>query len=134
MSESVVYEKTLEAMWEGGAGAVSGTVKCVAVDTAIYTRSAAHQWLSDLTGIVSAPTTVSGKAFTNGIFTAPVLTLSGVNVGEHAGAVITYVDTGVAGTSRLLTYTDIKTDSTPVDVAGTGENITVQWPDYVGRI
>jgi hypothetical protein len=135
MSEAIVYEKTLEAMWEGGAGALSGTVKAVGVDTAIYTRSAAHDFYNDLTGVVSAAVTISSKAFTDGIFTTPnVVTLTGVNIAEHLGAIVTFVDTGTPSTSRLLTYCDLKTDSTPVDVDGTGENITVEWPDYVGRI
>lgn len=134
MSESVVYEKTLEVMWDTGAGALSGTVKCVAVDTDIYTRSTTDEFFDDLTGVVSAAVTLTGKTFTEGFFKADLATLTGVNVAEHAGAVITYVDTGTPSTSRLLTYTDVKTDSTPVDVDGTGENITVEWPDYVGRI
>lgn len=134
MSEAVVYEKTLEAMWDAGAGAVAGTVKVVGVDTDTYTRSSAHEFYDDLTGVVSDAITLSGKDFTDGVFTASSVVLTGVSAVEHLGALITFVDTGVAGTSRLLTYTSIKSDSTPVDVDGTGQNILVEWPDYVGQI
>lgn len=131
---AVVYPKTLEAMWDGGAGAVAGTVKVVAVDTAVYTYSDAHEFLADLSGIRSDAVTVAGKAFTDGLFTAASVSLTGVALGETIGAIVTYVDTGVAGTSRLLTFDDTQSNGTDIDLDGDNTIIVVTWPTYVGRI
>lgn len=133
---SVVYPKTLEAMWGAGAGAVAGVVKAIAVDDATYTYSATHEFLSDVSGIVSDAITVGSKDFTSGVFTTTggALALTGVSSLEHVGAIITYVDTGVAGTSRLLTYDDENDDTTGIDVDGNNQTLSLVWPSYIGRI
>lgn len=132
MSNAVVYPKCLIAMWGTGAGAVAGTVKVVGVDSAY---DATDEFLSDLASVVSDAVTVGGKAFNlDGTFTASPASLTGVSNVEHVAGIVTYVDTGVAGTSRLLTYTDTKFDTTSINVTGNGQIISVEWPNYVGRI
>lgn len=103
----------------------SGTVKVALVDTGTYTYSAAHQFLSDLSGVVGTAQTLSTNTVTNGLFdsaTNPTFTaVSGATV----EALVIYIDTGVAGTSRLVAYID--TGVTGLPVTPNGGDITITW-------
>lgn len=129
-----VYPKTLEAMWGSGAGAVAGTVKAVGVQG--YTYSDTHDFYDDVSAaVVSDAVTVGSKAFTNGSFTGAAVALTGVANGDIVEAVITFVDTGTPSTSRLLTYTNRKTDTTDLSIEGDGVHaVNVSWPSYIGLI
>lgn len=100
------------------------TVKVALVDTGTYTYSAAHTWLSDLTGVVGTAQTLGTKTVTNGVFDAADVTFSSVT-GNTVEALVIYIDTGTAGTSRLVAYID--TGVTGLPVTPNGGNITVTW-------
>ena len=103
----------------------SGTVKCALVDTGTYTYSAAHQFLSSLTGVVGTAATLATNTVTNGVFdSATNPTYSAVS-GNTVEALVIYIDTGVAGTSRLVAYID--TGVTGLPVTPNGGDITVTW-------
>jgi hypothetical protein len=103
----------------------SGTVKVALVDTGTYTYSAAHQFLSSLTGVVGTAQTLATNTVTSGVFdsaTNPTFTaVSGATV----EALVIYIDTGVAGTSRLVAYID--TSVTGLPVTPNGGDITITW-------
>lgn len=105
---------------------LSGTVKVALVDTGVYTYSAAHQFLSSLTGVVGTAQTIPAtKTVTDGIFkTTGTNTFTAVT-GNSAEALVIYVDTGVAGTSPLVAYID--TGVTGLPVTPNGGDITVTW-------
>lgn len=103
----------------------NGTVKVALVDTGTYTYSSAHQFLSSLTGVVGTAQTLSTNTVTNGVFdssTNPTFTAVSGNTVE---ALVIYIDTGVAGTSRLVAYID--TGVTGLPVTPNGGDITVTW-------
>lgn len=108
---NVVYPKWKEAILQGSANSsLTGTLKAYLVDTGNYTYSAAHQFLTDLTGPgrVGAPQTLASKTFVNGVLDAADLTfplLTGVSV----EALILALDTGSDSTSRLVAYLDTGT-------------------------
>jgi hypothetical protein len=103
----------------------SGTVKCALVDTGTYTYSASHQFLSSLSGVVGTAATLSTNTVTNGVFdSATNPTYSAVS-GNTVEALVIYIDTGVAGTSRLVAYID--TGVTGLPVTPNGGDITVTW-------
>jgi hypothetical protein len=123
---NAIYPKYKEALLNGGANTnmSSGTVKAALVDTGTYTYSAAHEFLSSLTGVVGTAPTLGSKTFTNGTFDAADATWTAVT-GATAEAIVIYLDTGVAGTSRLIAFLD--TGITGLPVTPNGGNITAAW-------
>lgn len=116
---NAIYPKYKEALISGSANISlsSGTVKVALVDTAVYTYSAAHEFLTSLTGTVGTAPTLGSKTVTNGVFDAADPTWTAVS-GSTAEALVVYIDTGVAGTSRLVTYIDTGITNLPVTPNG----------------
>lgn len=123
---NALYPKWKEALLQNSSdSALTGTVKVALVDTGTYTYSSAHQFLSDLTGVVGTAQTIGAtKSYTNGVFDGGDVTFSAVS-GNSAEALAIYIDTGVAGTSRLVAYID--TGVTGLPVTPNGGDITVTW-------
>lgn len=101
-----------------------GTVKVALVDTGVYTYSAAHEFLTSLTGVVGAAQTINNTTVTNGVFDGDDVTYTSVS-GNTVEALVIYIDTGSAATSRLVAYID--TGVTGLPVTPNGGNITVTW-------
>jgi hypothetical protein len=121
---NALYPKFKESLLQAGVNMSSGTVKVALVDTGTYTYSAAHQYLSSLTGVVGTAQTLGTKTFTNGVFDAADATFAAVT-GNSAEALVLYVDTGAAGTSPLIAYID--TGVTGLPVTPNGGDINVVW-------
>lgn len=104
---------------------LTGTVKVALVDTGVYTYSAAHQFVSSLSGVVGTAGTIGAtKSVTNGLFDGGDVTFTAVT-GNSAEALVIYVDTGTAGTSPLVAYID--TGVTGLPVTPNGGDITITW-------
>lgn len=123
---NAIYPLYKQAILTGGANTnmSTGTVKAALVDTGVYTYSAAHEFLTSLTGRVGTDATLGSKTFTNGVFDAADATYTAVT-GNSAEAIVLYIDTGTAGTSRLIAYLD--TGFTGLPVTPNGGDITVSW-------
>lgn len=106
---NVVYPKALEGFASAAIDLTSVTVKFVAVSSS-YTYSASHQYLSDLGATtVSTTAALTSKTVTSGSFGA-----ADSSIPNPTGAftqLVSYVDTGVAGTSRLLSHHDVTSTS-----------------------
>lgn len=106
---NAIYPKYKEAIISGGANTdlATGNVKIALIDTADEAYNAADQFLSDVTGagIVGTSPNLTSKTVTNGVFDAADPTVSAVS-GDQFEALIVYIDTGVAGTSRLVAFID----------------------------
>ena len=101
-----------------------GTVKAALVDTGTHTYSAAHEFYSDLSGVVGTPQTIANTTVTAGVFDGDDVTYTAVT-GNTVEAIVLYVDTGNAATSRLFAYID--TSVTGLPVTPNGGNIEIQW-------
>lgn len=123
---NAIYPKYKEAVIQSSANSsLTGTVKVALVDTGTYTYSATHEFLSSLTGVVGTAQTIGAtKSYTNGVFDGGDVTFSAVT-GNTVEALVIYIDTGVAGTSRLVAYID--TSVTNLPVTPNGGDITVTW-------
>lgn len=123
---NTVYPLWKQELMQGSPNtSLAGTVKAVLVDTGTYTYSAAHQFYSDLSGVVGSAVTLANKTFTNGVFkNTEASTFSSVS-GNSVEAVVIFIDTGVAGTSRLVAYID--TGQTGMPVTPNGGNIVWTW-------
>ena len=125
---NAIYPKYKQACIGGGANTdlSAGTVKVAIIDTADEAYNAADEFLSDITGagIVATSPALTSKTVTNGVFDAADPTITGVT-GDQAEALIFYVDTGVAGTSRLIAFLD--SGWTGLPVTPNGSDITLQF-------
>lgn len=118
---NAIYPKYKEALLDGAANIAldSNDVKVCLIDTADYTYSAAHDFLDDVAGaaIVATSGNLAGKTITNGVFDSNNPTFSLVS-GDVAEALIIYIDTAVAATSRLVAYFDTGVTNLPVTPNG----------------
>lgn len=120
---NAIYPKYKEAILQSAANSsLTGTVKVALVDTGVYTYSAAHEFLTSLTGVVGTAQTVGSKTFTDGVFNGAGVTYTAVT-GNSAEALVFYIDTGTAATSRLVAFID--SGFTGLPVTPNGGDITV---------
>lgn len=122
---NAVYPKWKESLINGDANVqLSGNVKVVLVDLADYTYSAAHQYLSDVAaaGRVATSANLATKTFTNGLFDAADTVFTAAT-GDPSEAIIVYIDTGVATTSRLVAFFDTGVTNLPVTPNGGDINV-----------
>lgn len=110
---NAIYPKAKEQMLQGGINLSSSTVKVALIDTGTYTYSSAHEFFSSVSGVIGTPQTLASKTFTNGIFDAADVTFPAVT-GNNAEALLFYIDTGTAGTSRLIMFQDTGVTGLPV--------------------
>lgn len=118
-----VYPLAREAFLKGLIDLSSADVKAAFIDTGTYTYNAAHEFYSDLSGVVAASGTLDNKTETGGVFDADNETVTAVT-GATVEALVYYVDTGNPATSRLLAYCD---SGTNIPFTPNGGDIEIQW-------
>ena len=123
---NAIYPLYKQALLDGAANTDINdlTVKVALVDTGVYTYSAAHEFLTSLTGVVGTAQTIAATTVTNGLFDGDNVTYTGVT-GNSVEALVIYIDTTVAATSRLVAYMDSGVTGLPV--TPNGGDITVTW-------
>lgn len=123
---NAIYPKYKEALLDAAANVDinDGTVKVALVDTGTYTYNSAHEFLTDLSGVVGTAETIGNTTVTNGVFDGDNVTYTAVT-GNSVEALVIYIDTGNAGTSRLVAYID--TSVTGLPVTPNGGDITINW-------
>jgi predicted aspartyl protease len=117
---NAIYPKYKEAILQSAANSdmSSGTVKVALVDTGVTAYSAAHEFYSSISSaVVGTPQTIGTKTFTNGVFDGADVTYTAVS-GATCEAVVIYIDTGTAGTSRLIAFIDTGVTNLPVTPNG----------------
>lgn len=124
---NAIYPKYKEAILGAATNTnlLTGTVKVALVDTGTYTYSAAHEFLTSLSGTVGTAQTIGAtKSVTNGLFDGGDVTFTAVT-GNSAEALVIYIDTGSSATSRLVAYID--TGVTGLPVSPNGGDISITW-------
>lgn len=123
---NVIYPKFKEQALQAGVNLSSGNIKAVLVDLADYTYSAAHEFLSDVAaaGRVATSGNLASKTFTNGTFDSADPSFTAVT-GDVSEALILFIDTGTASTSRLIAFYDTGVGGLPVTPNGGDINVTV---------
>lgn len=123
---NAVYPLYKQALIQGTAGtSLTGTLKAVLIDTALYTYSAAHDFYNDVSaGAVGTPGTIGSKTYTNGLLDGADVTFTAVS-GASCEAIILFLDTGTPATSALVAYID--TGVTGLPVTPNGGDITITW-------
>lgn len=125
---NAIYPKFKQALLDASTNADlnDNTVKAVLIDTADEAYNAADEFLSDITGagIVGTAQTINNTTVTTGLFDGDNVTFTAVT-GDPCEAILIYIDTGVAGTSRLVAFID--TGVTGLPVTPNGGDITITW-------
>ncbi len=131
---NAVYDLARQAFLEGNIAWLSGNIKAVLVDTGAYTFSQAHQFLSDVPGGARIATSgdLANKTSAAGVADADDVVFANVGpAGTTIEAMVLYVDTGVAGTSRLICYIDT---ATGLPVTANAADITVVFDAGANKI
>ena len=127
---NAIHPKYKQALLDGDANIDlnDGTVKVILIDTGVYSYTTwlnSSQFYSDVSGQVGGtPQTINNTTVTNGLFDGDDVTFSSVT-GNEAEAILIYIDTGTASTSRLVAWLDTGVGNLPV--IPNGGNITIQW-------
>ena len=123
---NAIYPLYKQALLDGSSNtALSGTVKAALVDTGTVAYNAAHDFYNDISaGVVGTPVALANKTYVNGLFDADNTTFTAV-AGATAEAIVLYIDTGVAGTSRLVAWID--TGVTGLPLTPSGSNVQITW-------
>ena len=123
---NAIYPKWKEAVANGGSNvALSGTLKAALIDTGVVSYNAAHDFYDDINaGVIGTPVALASKTYTNGVLDAADTTFTAVS-GASVEAIVLYIDTGVAGTSRLFAWID--TGVTGLPFTPSGGNVQITW-------
>lgn len=96
------------------------------IDTAVYTYSAAHQFESDLSGVIGTNQVLTTPAVgTDGAFNSDNPTWTAVAGGTTVEAIIVFIDTGTPTTARLVYYVDTSQTGLPFTTNGGDVTYTV---------
>lgn len=121
---NAIYPKYKQALLDADANVDlnDGTVK-VALSTAAY--NSAHDFYDDVSAsTVGTPQTINNTTVTDGLFDGDNVTYTAVT-GNSAEALLIYIDTGSAATSRLVAWID--TSVTGLPVTPNGGDISITW-------
>lgn len=99
-----------------------------------YAFSAAHKFVSDLTGAggsVVASSALTSKTYTSGVLDAADVTFSAVASGTACSCLVVYNNTGTDAASRLLAFIDT---ATGLPVTPNGGDVDVAWDNGSNKI
>lgn len=101
-----LYAKARERFATAQLSWTADTIKALCVDTTVYTLNlTTHQYVSDVTGIVTRTGALASKTAALGVVDAADITITGVT-GNPFQALIFFKDTGSDATSPLIAYFD----------------------------
>lgn len=128
---NAVYPVTKKAALD--AILATGTPKAILVDTALYTYSAAHDFLADIAAgaRVGSAVTLTSVTTTDGVFNAAPVSFTGLTAAPTIEALAIYVDTGSEATSRVLCYID---SATGLPVSAGATQVDVAWSSGANKI
>lgn len=127
---NAIYPKYKQSLLNGDSNtALTGsgaTGLYVALVTSSYTYNSAHQFYSDITGVVGTDQEIGTVTLTNGLIDGDNLTYTAVAGGSTVAAMVFYRKNAGANTTwRLVAYED--TGVTGLPLATNGGDITVTW-------
>lgn len=128
---NALYPKYKQSLLAGDANAdldndtATDGIYVALVDTGTYIYSTAHQFYSDLSGIVGTDQRITTPTIVSGLFDGADVTFTSVT-GNSAEALVLYrKNSGANTTWRLVAYID--TGVTGLPVTPNGGNITITW-------
>lgn len=130
-----LYRKGKEKILQGQIAWELDDIKCVLVDTGVYTPDLLNdEYLSDIpyaARVATSPRMTGMSAF-NGIADADDVTINSVS-GSTFELVVVFKDTANELTSPLIIYIDETADIT-LPVVPTGAPVIIRWPSTANKI
>jgi hypothetical protein len=124
---NALYPKTKAQMLQGAINLLTADVRLILVDLGAYTYDAGHAFLSDVpSGARTAvSSSLTGKSIdeATSAFKSDEKTFSSVS-GAESEALIGYIHTGTAATSRLVWFQDTGVTGLPVTPDGRDIKVT----------
>ena len=96
-----------------------------------YNFANGHEFVSDLGAHVIASEVLQSQSVVDGAFDADDVVFKALAAGNTARAIVLYKDTGVAGTSPLISYLD---DVPGLPAATSGSDLRMTWSDGPDKI
>jgi hypothetical protein len=130
---AALYDKARKAFCDADIDLLVDSIKAVLIDTGAYTVNlATDQFLSDIPGgaRIATSSALTGKDTTAGVFDADDAIFTAVS-GASVEAYAYFVDTGVAGTSRLIAYLDT---ATGLPFTPSGADVTIVHDNGANRV
>lgn len=127
------YKEYVQSVVLGAGATVPAGVVKAALVKGTYTYSDAHDFLDDLgTDVIVSTGALVNKTFVNGVFkNSAGSTFTAAPTGNTGTAVVLYLDTGTASTSRLVAYLDTLTN---LPIVCNGGDVNVTWDSGVNGI
>lgn len=126
---NAVYPEYYDAILTGATNVslTAGNLKVVLVDTAEYTYSSTHQYLTDLpvAARVATSTAIANTTVNNGVLDGDDVSIASVT-GPTIEACVVFIDTGAEATSRLVLYLD-QISSFPFTPSSPGGTLNINW-------
>jgi hypothetical protein len=127
---NAIYPKYKQSLLNGDTNtAISGSgttgLYVALVDTGSYTYSSAHQYYSDLSGVVGTDQEITSTTNTNGVVDGGDVTFTGVTGNSVEALVLYRKNAGANTTWRLVAYID--TSVTGLPVTPNGGDISIVW-------
>lgn len=137
---SGLYDKGREGFLGADIDWNGATIKAALIDTGTYTPNlGTHQFMSDVSGIVSTPVALTTKTITAGVADADDVIFPAAT-GVSVEAVILYQSSAVgggadvaAGSQRLIAYLDSAAVS-GLPVTPNGTDIVLSWDNGANKI
>jgi hypothetical protein len=130
---NTIYPLAREKFLTGALDWSSDDIKVVLLDNT-YTYSAAHEFLTDLTGVVATSGNLTGKTTTGGVADADDLTFPALVAGDTIVSVVIYRDTGLAATSDLIIFMGTSASGVAISRITDGNDVVLRWSNAATRI
>lgn len=129
---NTLYDLGRQGFLDGDIDWSANDIRVILIDTADYTFSNAHQFLSSVpvAARVAVSAALAGKTSTSGVADADDLFFTAV-AGDTCEALIIYQHTGVEATSRLIAYIDT---ANGLPVTPDGGDIGLTWSSTASKI
>jgi len=130
---NALFDYGREGYLNGGLNWLSDDVRCILVDTGLYTPNlATDQFLTAIPGgaRISLSGSLTTKTATAGVADADDVSFTAVT-GATVEAIVLYKHTGVDATSRLIAYIDT---ATGLPFLPSGGNVAIQWDNGSNKI
>ena len=101
---------------------MSGDVKLAILNS--YTHNDSHEFLDDVATVIDSSANLANKSLDGGWFSSDPAVVASAT-GANVEAVVLYIDTGTASTSRLIAYWTIGADDNPLDIELDGSDLTI---------
>ena len=125
---NAIYPLYKQALLQADANVdmVTTTPTAALIDTGVYTYSAAHQFESDLSGVIGTNQALTTPSVsTAGAFDSDNPTWTAVAGGTTVEAIVLFLDTTVPTTARLVYYVDTSQTGLPFTTNGGDVTYTV---------